>query len=149
MYDPGQVKRDFATLCLDSGLSLGDVVDMFRRWKLDIGILRMAKHTPDVMEDTAIDAKATFSSCRRCDGLGYLSAPDDDVRNCPTCDGVGKIRKPGDQAARDAFYKTTGLYRPQTSINIAVGNTFDPSDALRDMDKVINTTAQPVTDQKG
>ena len=56
--DPAYSRHSFAKLCERAGVGRVELVDLFRRHKLDLGILKMSKQLPEVLEDTAIDANA-------------------------------------------------------------------------------------------
>ena len=111
MYDPGLKNHSFPRLCREVGLSLGDIVDAFRSYQLDLGIVAMAKKAPKIMEDTALDAESSKSLCMTCKGTGeVLEHPQGDtVSICPNCMGEGTFRVPGHDKARELFFKTMGL----------------------------------------
>ena len=72
LFDPAYRQHSFPKLCERVHLSVTDVVDLFRRFKLDQGIVAMAKAAPRIMSDTAIDAESTLSPCMNCSGTGLL-----------------------------------------------------------------------------
>ena len=112
MYDPGLKNHSFPRLCREVGLSLGDVVDAFRRRQLDLGIVAMAKRAPKIMEDTAEDAESTTAPCTTCRGTGeVLEHPQGEpaASICPACMGEGTFRVPGHDKARELFFRTMGL----------------------------------------
>ena len=117
MYDPGLKSHSFPRLCREVGLSLGDSVDAFRRYQLDLGIIAMAKKAPKIMEDTAKDAESTTAPCTTCRGTGEVQEPPADpdeepqVVICPNCVGEGIFRIPGHDKSRELFYKTMGLIK--------------------------------------
>ena len=140
LMDPAYSRHSFAKLCERAGVGMVELVDLFRRYKLDLGILKMSKHVPAVLEDTAIDAKASMVCCKRCDGLGYVSG-EDEIRNCPACEGTGKLRQPGNPHARQVVFRANGLTAtgPHVTVPSTVGEVFDIGPILRDMDRVIAT----------
>jgi len=117
MFDPRYKNDSFIKLCKECNLHLGDVVDCFRRYKFDLGIVAMANHAPKIMEDTAIDAESQKAVCLTCVGLGKVLQPSDDPEEepqeliCPNCVGEGTYRVPGHDKARELFFRTMG---PQT-----------------------------------
>ena len=106
MLDPAYSSHSFAKLCEKTGLRYQDVLDMLRRAKLDEGLLRMFKHVPDVLEDTARDARSRTKTCWKCDGRGSHRK-----RDCPECDGTGKIRVVGHVESRKMVLEATGIAR--------------------------------------
>ncbi|MEE8470096.1 MAG: hypothetical protein V3S51_02065 [Dehalococcoidia bacterium] len=115
MFDPKHRDSSFTKLCKECGLHLGDIVDVFRRYKLDLGIIAMAKAAPRIMADTAEDAKSQKALCMTCMGVGEViqqsSDPDgeDEASTCPNCVGIGTFKVPGHDKSRELFYKTMGL----------------------------------------
>jgi len=115
MFDPRFKDKGFTSLCKECNLHLGDIVDVFRRYKLDLGIIAMAKAAPTIMEDTAEDAKSQKAVCMTCMGTGeVLEHPDSPelepiATMCPNCMGDGSFRVPGHDKSRELFYKTMGL----------------------------------------
>jgi len=110
LFDPNFAEMTFTHLCRECGLALGDMIDVFRRFKLDQGILEMANRAPDILRDTAEDAKSQKAVCLTCQGEGSvegLDGKDDQV--CAACMGDGGITIPGHDKARDLFFKTMGL----------------------------------------
>lgn len=95
-------------------------------------------------------------ACERCDGLGWISAPnglpddtpgyrsiqsgDDElwIRDCPNCE-KGKIRKPGDAHARDRVLEMGGLVNKSKSGLTLVQNFGGAShaSAIDQLDKVM------------
>lgn len=127
MFDPKYRDDSFTKLCKECNLHLGDVVDCFRRYKFDLGIVAMANHAPKIMNDTAIDAESTKALCLTCMGAGKVlepsegpsEGPSEDPEKvpgemiCPNCVGDGTFRVPGHDKARELFFKTMG---PQTKV---------------------------------
>jgi hypothetical protein len=110
LFDPNYSAMTFTHLCRECGLFLGDIVDVFRRFKLDQGILEMANRAPDILRDTAEDAKSTDAICLACQGAGTLVIDEEGNEDaCAACLGVGSVKVPGHDKARELFYKTMGL----------------------------------------
>ena len=91
-------------------------------------------------EDLVEDAKSIFSTCERCDGMTWVSAPaglpdetpgyrlisgkgKDEmwVRDCPACSD-GRVRRPGDTHARDKVLEMSGLIKKGGGVNVNVNN---------------------------
>lgn len=108
IYDPDFKNYSFARLCQKVGLTLGDIIDAFRRYQVGLGIIAMAKKAPKIMSDTAADAESTLSACMSCRGTGTIEE-DGEERPCPSCLGEGSFRVPGHEKSRELFFKTMGL----------------------------------------
>ena len=57
LCDPVYRRFSFAKLCQRVGLRYQDMLDLFRRYSLDLALLQMSTHLPDVMRQTAEDAR--------------------------------------------------------------------------------------------
>ena len=100
LMDPVYGNHSFAVLCGKVGLNQIDVVDLFRRYKLDLGVIKMSRLAPQVMQDMAEDARSRMETCKGCQGSGMVN-----TRRCPQCEGDGRVRVPGDDKARRLFFK--------------------------------------------
>ena len=110
LFDQAYADFTFTRLCRECALSLGDMVDAFRRFKIDQGILEMANRAPAILRDTAEDAKSTKGVCLACQGEGSVEGLDgEDDQVCGACMGDGHIIVPGHDKARDLFFKTMRL----------------------------------------
>ncbi len=146
LFDPAYRQHSFPKLCEKVHLSVTDVVDLFRRFKLDQGIVAMAKAAPTIMADTAIDAESTLSPCMNCSGTGLLivEGSDGDIeRPCPSCLGRGSFRAPGHDKSRELFYKTMGLTKrgPMVAQQINLQSTAPPTveDFVMETEKAMET----------
>jgi len=134
MFDPRYKNDGFTKLCKECNLHLGDIVDVFRRYKLDLGIVAMAKAAPIIMKDTAEDAKSQKALCMTCMGAGEVlqTAPDPaeepESTICPNCVGEGTFKVPGHDKSRELFYKTMGLTKrdPMFAQQINIGPSSAP-----------------------
>lgn len=124
--------HSFAELCRRCQLSIIDITNLWRNHQVQRGMLRMMNHMPQVMEDTAEDAKAHVHTCTRCDGLGKLEGETINKRVnpvCPECHGDGKIRVIGDKDARALVFESAGLKKApqgtQVNVNVGSGPSFD------------------------
>jgi hypothetical protein len=114
LFDPKYADEGFTKLCKECNLHLGDIVDVFRRYKLDLGIAAMSRRAPKIMDDTAKDAESQKAVCMACQGTGEVIDPRSDMDDpkliiCPNCVGEGTFRVPGHDKSRELFYKTMGL----------------------------------------
>ena len=99
LYDPVYRRFSFAKLCQRVGLRYQDVFDSFRRYSLDIALLRVSRHLPEIVEDTVMDARSTERTCTDCDGMGKR-----DGKPCSYCQGKSTIRVPGDMTCRNIIW---------------------------------------------
>ena len=130
MYDPGLKSHSFPRLCREVGLSLGDIVDAFRRYQLDLGIVAMAKKAPKIMEDTALDAESSKAICMTCQGTGEVLDHPQGESTCTACMGEGSFRVPGHDKSRELFFRTMGLTGkkgPLVAQQINVQSTAPPT----------------------
>jgi hypothetical protein len=107
MCDPYYQKQTLASLAKKCGLTLNEVRDLFRKANLDQALMKMYKHVPEILEDTAIDAKSSTKTCWKCNG-GRVNAEGDD---CLECNGSGQVRVVGDKDARGYVFDIAGLSR--------------------------------------
>lgn len=149
LYDPGNSRLSFATLCAKVGLSLTEVLSLFRQFKIDEAMFRMLYHVPAVIEDVSVDAKSTQEVCPRCDGFKRLQvATEDDEgnvtvseRDCPKCKGLGEIRKPGDKDARALVFETAGLTGKRGPL---IAQQFNINNAGDDFTRLVSVTEKAV-----
>ena len=117
MFDPNYRTWSFTRLCRECHLYLGDIVDAFKNYQLDLGIIAMAKHAPKILLDTAKDAQSSKGVCLNCQGTGEVLELSQDVEGeavttiCPACMGDGAIVIPGHDKSRDLFFRTMGLLK--------------------------------------
>jgi hypothetical protein len=112
LRDPVYRKTSFGTLCRRFGVSLVDLVDLWRNHNLLLGQIRMLDHLPDIMEDIAEDSENREEPCPRCDGVGHVMR-ESGAAPCPVCHGAGKVSVPGDAHARRLFFEIIGLIGPR------------------------------------
>lgn len=111
MTDPAYSRFTLGKLCERVGLSSIDLLDAFRKYKIDMGIIEMSRRAPGIMEDVAEDAKSRMEACKKCHGTGAVKDKStEEMSRCPHCAGEGRVRVPGDYRARRLFFKvmTTG-----------------------------------------
>ena len=123
LLDPDYRKVSLGKLCEKMGISTHEVVDHFRKTKLDQALLGMYDHVPEILEDTAIDAKSVERTCWKCFGEGEVKKDKDTLVICPECAGSKRLRKPGDSDARKLVFETAGLAGkrgPSTAIQLNV-----------------------------
>lgn len=132
LIDPNFATTKLTKLANDLGLRYTDVVDGFRRAKLDEGMLRMFIRVPDILEDIAEDARTKIDACPRCDGEGEIHKRGKSV-TCPQCKGVGELRTPGDNEARRLTLEAAGIIgkRGGFAQQINIGTVGGLEDVLR------------------
>ncbi len=111
MTDPAYSRFTLGKLCERVGLSTLDLLDAFRKYKIDQGIIEMSRHAPEIMEDIARDAESRMEACKKCRGTGTVKDKNtEETGRCLHCAGEGQVRVPGDYRARRLFFKvmTTG-----------------------------------------
>src|SRR5690242_20993399 len=105
MCNPAFRTHTLSTLARNLDITFKEFVDAFRDIQQMQGVARLMLHAPDVLEDTAIDAKSRMVACTECRGTGEIAdeviqqSEDGETtvhstRVCPFCDGEKKVRKP-------------------------------------------------------
>jgi len=112
------------------GLSSLDVIEAFRRYKLDQAIINIHQEIPTVSKDLMEDAKSYSDLCPRCEGLTTVKVAGQD-EECPRCGGCGIIKMKGDSRAREMAFKATGMIQDKV---ISINQNFGP---MQPMDQVI------------
>ncbi len=110
MADPAYVRFSLAQLCQRLGLSTLDLLELFRRHKLDMGIIEMSRRAPEIMEGVARDAESRMEACGECAGTGsVMDKNTGEMSRCLHCSGKGQVRRPGDYRARKLMFEALGL----------------------------------------
>lgn len=152
LLDPEYANVSLGTLCQRSGLSLHQLMDFFRKTKLDEGLIRAFKHVPDMLEDTARDALRTEESCWKCQGDGEIVADGDEevVKSpCPECKGKGSIVVPGNTDARKLMFETVGLTGKRGPLIAQQFNLGGGADSSEDVVKNVHRLMERGSDGKG
>jgi hypothetical protein len=115
LCDPAYRNHSFPKLCERVGLKQTEVLQHFRRFHLDQGLIEMARRAPQVMKDVAEDAMKHEVDCHRCGGQGEMvvegmvNQVEGQMVECPQCTGTGRLKTRGDAAARKLFFGAMGL----------------------------------------
>ena len=104
MLDPAYAGLSFGQLCSRAGLSGGEVMRLICQRHLTEGMMRMARHLPDIMENTALAALGHSKPCWKCRGTGATGNS-----RCPNCQGKGEERMPGDLRVIRLVYQVFGI----------------------------------------
>jgi len=126
--------------CRECGITLQKLNELYQKHNLALGMIGVSEHLPQVMVDTAIDAKSQFVVCDRCDGLGEITRTrivDDKATKtdevCPKCKGEREVRVSGDPKARDQIFEMVGLTGKQSGPLVALQQNFTGlGDSLED-----------------
>lgn len=129
MTDPSYAVCTLPVLVKKCGLTYRDVVDHFRRYKLDEGLMKFYEHVPQVMDDVGEDAKSVTKRCFRCDGEKVITVRRRQ-KTCPECDGKGTVRLKGDIDARKLVFESIGLTGKRGPLIAQQFNTLDAGDSL-------------------
>lgn len=145
LLDPEYRDVALGTLCERVGLSLHQLMDFYRKTKMDEGVMRVHKHVPDILEDTAKDALRSEESCWKCQGEGELLTASDDEDDeeqtkspCPECKGKGSIVVPGNTDARKLIFETIGLTGKRGPLIAQQFNLGGASDSQEDVMKSVH-----------
>lgn len=140
LLDPVYVDDAIGTLCSKVGLTLHEVMDFFRKTRLDEGLMRMYKHVPDILEDTAKDAKRQIKTCWKCFGGKKVKKSKNELVTCPECDGEGELMVKGDTDARKLVFEATGLTgktSPLVAQQFNFGGVLPPEDHAKSVAKLM------------
>ena len=108
LHDDAYRNTSPGTLCRKFGISWLDLMELWRQYNVDLGLMRMATHLPKVIDDVAQDALSREAACLHCDGLGKI-VDGNEQRDCPVCDGRGNVEVPGDEHARRLVFEITKI----------------------------------------
>lgn len=129
---PALHQCSFGELCRRCNLSINDITALWRNHQIHKGMMRMMNHMPQVMEDTAVDAKSRNVPCSNCDGSGKVDKSSGKNTAgmgkqlegvCPECHGDGKVRIIGDKDSRALAFESAGLRKtaPQQNMQVNIG----------------------------
>jgi len=114
------------------GIAWHEIEQAFRQYQLGIGMIRVAREYPAIMQQTAEDAQSRNDPCLRCDGTGEVPKGKT-VIPCPDCRGTGTIHTLGDIERLKLIWDTTGLIKRggqfQQNINLG-GSPVDSFESL-------------------
>jgi hypothetical protein len=108
LHDDAYRNTSPGTLCRKFGISWLDLMDLWRQYNTACGLIHVATHLPQIMEDVVEDALSHEAMCSRCDGMGTVE-PAENQRPCRVCNGLGRVRVPGHEPARRLVLKALGL----------------------------------------
>jgi phage FluMu protein Com len=134
-------KVSFMVLCRRHGITPVDIVDAFRKYKLDQAVIDIARSMPHVAQDTVEDALSSMVLCERCDGKTWVpdvnKEGEEIERKCPMCKGAGEVRQKGDNKSKELIFKSGGLIKdvPGAAVQVNVG-----AGSLRSMDSFVKDT---------
>jgi hypothetical protein len=135
---PIHEKTAFTTLMEKLQISYHDLSTEFKALQTSIGMVRAAEHLPDLLEQTAMDARHTTEACAPCKGKGEVRTYDyeaidkakatvgENVRlerasdpkverlaegwtTCGKCGGTGELVLKGDVDKLKTIFETFGL----------------------------------------
>jgi hypothetical protein len=103
--------HSLSAMRIRAGLSVADIVELFRNQKVMEATIGLAARAPQLLSDLADDAMSKDQPCRTCRGFGSILAPDSEQGTlpCPPCSGRGTVRVPGDTDARKIVFEVLGM----------------------------------------
>jgi hypothetical protein len=143
----------FAEICNRCNLTINDISTVWKNHQVYRGMLKMMNHMPQVMEDTAVDAKSKMVQCSQCAGIGKLlevTVNKQENPICPTCHGDGKVRIIGDKDSRAFLFEAGGLKKgsPGTQVNVNVGSVPTMEQMVEDAEKALNIDFAEIKDDE-
>lgn len=115
MADPAFSSMSLAQKRIKAGVTIQDLVEMFRDSQKAKGLIHAARRMPKVLERLAKDAEGAEVPCYTCSGEGWLAVEVSDTEDepvrviCPDCHTLGVTSIPVDKDARKLFAEITGL----------------------------------------
>ena len=109
LHDDAYRNTSPGTLCRRFGISLQDLVDVWREYNSLLGQMYMSTHLPQIMRDVTNNAMSRDVVCPRCDGLKTVRDGEVESRTCPVCKGEGQVQVPGDPHARELVLEVLGI----------------------------------------
>jgi len=109
LHDDAYRNTSPGTLCRRFGISLQDLVDVWKEYNTLLGQMYMATHLPQIMADVTHNALSRDVVCPRCDGLKNVRDGEAEWRICPVCRGEGSVKVPGDPHARELVLEVLGI----------------------------------------
>jgi|SRR6267142_5579185 len=110
-------RTSFAALAERHALNIHMLSDEFKAIMRSDGLMRAAQHLPEIIEQTAIDAKSKDVKCRACKGTGSIER-EDKLEICSKCDGAGTVYVLGDADRLKMIFETFGLTGKGGGVNI-------------------------------
>jgi len=111
LHDDAYRNTSPGKLCRKFGISWLDLIELLRQYNLNLGLICMANHLPQICQDVARDARSREAVCPRCNGLKTVTDEAGGSIGCPMCEGAGNVRVPGDAHARKLMFEALGLIR--------------------------------------
>ena len=130
---PSMRGTSFATICDDLSLSWSQVEQEFRSIKKSEGYIRASQHLPELMEQSAVDAKGKMQPCRTCKATGKVG---DDI--CTVCWGRNEIYVPGEIDRQKLVFETFGLIGKNGGFNVNLDlRRVDQSEGLEELSQSV------------
>lgn len=134
--DPLWRQKSFAAIVEMRQANYHDVSEEYRKILRQEGLMRAANHLPDLMEQTAIDARSRDERCKACKGKGTVldqksmaagkkealargeEFTDEIWVECGTCSGGGTVHVLGDTDRLKMMFDTFGLTGKERGLNV-------------------------------
>jgi hypothetical protein len=135
LRSPAYADKSIKQLYRKVGLTMFDVVEVFRKYGWARAIVKGAQGAPKVMEGAVEDALPKTEGCPQCNGKGWIFDIDKDKKevtlDCPKCRAKGTIRIAGDKESKKAVFESIGVLKPpQTNIAIQNNMSVPPMEQL-------------------
>src|SRR5262245_5564957 len=126
-------------VCRRFGISLQDLVDVWKEYNRLVGLMYMATQLPQIMADVTNNAKNRDVVCPRCDGLKKVRDREAKSRICPVCKGEGRVTVPGDPHAIELVFEVLRVIgRKAPAIRI------EQNDRVESMEELLRMTQKIV-----
>jgi hypothetical protein len=114
---PSYRGTSFAGICDQMQIEYRDVERELRAISKSQGFIRISQHLPDLMEQSAVDARSRYEPCRKCDETGVIFEGKDE-KVCPSCHGEKQVYMPGEVDRLKLVFETMGLIGKGGGVNV-------------------------------
>lgn len=137
--DPAFAKLSLYTKCQKVGMTQLGLLDLFCKHQIDVGVVRLHNHMPQILDDIGSDSKnrvdvcwvcdgSRLTNCRGCRGTGQTDSSDGPAPcstclgsgqlKCKECKASGQVQTPGDAKARGQALELAGLTGKNQGVTI-------------------------------
>ena len=129
---PANEKVSLVSLAENFQLSYMELAKIYHDIKKAEGFVRIANHLPDLMEQTALEAKSEMAACKKCGGSGEITKTlkmgeesSQVTEPCGECGGTGEVWEVGDIDRLKLIFETaklTGNGKGNQMMNLNIAN---------------------------
>jgi hypothetical protein len=143
-------RSSFANLAEHCAIPYETIMKEYVSLQRQQGMVGMAMHLPEIMEQTALAARVRDETCPRCKGRNPKRVRLKNLKYgpCPRCEGVGTLHIDADPERLKLVFNTFGLtatgaqatVNVNTQVNVDAGQSME--DLSRDVASIVDSTAK-------